>query len=150
MTSNFKRDDNDYTFRVNVIKYIYLSFGILIFLALAIRHSITPVKPVVLITVIAGASIIIFGYWMTLKNKNLILIGRMQLFSLFAIGIASGINNGGIYAPATVVFTILPIIGSLYGGIKEASLGLILSTLGIISINVVDYFKLVHPINNPQ
>ncbi len=142
--------DIDENFRRRVISTSGISLGFLIFISTIIRHIIAHLPPgFLLIDAVITISFLSLPFLIRKKISTFI-CGLILILSLILIATYAGINNGGMRAPAVILFVTTPILGFLCIGTKGARIALFLSTLGMVTLLITEHLNLNAPINNPE
>lgn len=143
LTTSF---ENEELFRKKIIEISCGSFAIITLIGAFIRHWVSPMSERTLIGIFVCDSLFFIAYWISLLNKNYRLSSLLLFVGVFLISMNAGVNNGGLAAPVTVVFLILPLVGSLANGLRGSVIGFLFSLVGIVSLLILEKLNLVVPL----
>lgn len=121
-------------FRLNVLRTSAIWIGALASLGVITRYSIAPFNIyTTTINFTCGMILLTFPFWLKRKIPHKVL-ATLFLFLISVIGASSAFGNGGIAAPAAIVFVLIPVIGFLLNGRHGGITGLAftLSTVTIV------------------
>lgn len=142
-----KSDDE---FRRRVISSMGYLLGSITLLAIWLRCSIALMgTSFVLRTLFLNAGLFLVPFFIR-RGFGTVFCGNFLIACMFGIGFNCGLINGGIRAPATILFVILPIIGFFCSGERAARFALSLSVLGIVALLLGETYPFIMPLNHPE
>ncbi len=142
--------DFDDPFRRRVIAETSIGLGLVIIVASLIRQMIANGNPTVVVWNIFLALIILTIPVLLKRAVSIRKCGLLLVACISLLGLSSGLVNGGMRAPAVVVFVMGPMIGFFTAGSRGARLALFLSILGITLLQVAEHFSLSGPVVHPE
>ena len=146
----FISDESDEVFRQNATKFISISLALLILVGMSLRYLITPIKPIVVVVSLLVSGILFAVPHLIKRGLNLLFCGILITFCIASIAVFSGLTNGGMRAPAVLIFLFCPMIGFLCAGLRAAIAGLIISASGILSLLLAEHFSFIHAVQDPE
>lgn len=145
---------NDFTnhelFRRKVIFHTSIGISVLIFFGGIIRHMIAPLRQTTTIGISLSFVLFFMSAWVIKKYQNTRIGAILMLTSLFIISMNAGIGNGGLMAPVTVGFILLPVMGAITFGTEGAKYSTILGVLGVALLLLLEKFDLVYPLAHSE
>ena len=135
-------------FRRNVLSTAGLSLGLFFFVVIPVRYLISPTNLTYLGFFLLCALMLTMIPILIRRNVKTEICSLLLLLVFSIIGTLAGFSNGGIRAPATIVFIIMPIIGFFGGGKKGAYTALSLSFFCIVLLLIADRYQWVHPLDH--
>lgn len=137
-------------FRRRVISALGLWVGLLIGVVLPVRNWIAPVPPLPMVADLICVVGLMLLPVLNERKVDVKITGGMLILLLSAIGCISGVFNGGIQAPASVMFLITPVVGFFCIGDFGARLSLFLSIFICIGLFIAERYSWVLPLNHPE
>lgn len=140
----------DEPFRRQVISKTAIGLGITVILGTALRHWFAPIETDLWIKNFAMASLIFSVPYLMKRGVRTQLGGLLLVICIFLIAIRAGMLNGGVRAPASALFLLIPMIGFFSAGILGGTISLILSLSGIGFLYLAQQHQWVMPLNSPE
>lgn len=137
-------------FRRQVISYTGLWMGLLVFISMLPRYLIAPIQSATMIINLSVGAVMLALPLLIRRKFSTSVCGNLLVICFQVIGLNSGFWNGGMMAPATVLFVIAPIIGFFCTGKRGAQLAIGLSIVNMSVLVVADGQHLVHAVNSPE
>lgn len=124
----------EYLFRLNVLRTSAIWIGSLAVVGVFVRYSIAPFNIyTTTINFSCGLILLTFPFWLN-RNAPPKVLATVFLLVISVIGASSAFGNGGIAAPAAIVFVLIPVIGFLLNGRSGGITGL---TFTIATVTIV-------------
>lgn len=133
-------------FRRSITGKISLWFGFLTLLAMIPRALISPMTPAMYIPNVMSGLVLIANFVLIRRGVNARVCGLLLITAGFALAVNSGMNNGGLRAPVSALFILLPLIGYVSLGKMGGRVGVLLTILGMVLLLVAEKFDAIVPL----
>ncbi|MBK7892792.1 MAG: GHKL domain-containing protein [Bdellovibrionales bacterium] len=133
-------------FRRSMTGKVSLWLGLLAVGAMVPRALISPMTPAMYIPNLISAFLLIFNFFLIRKSASTRACGLLLLAAIFALAVNSGINNGGLRAPVSAAFVLLPLVGYLSLGRFGGRTGVILTVFGMVMLLVAEEYDAIVPL----
>lgn len=140
----------DDVFRRNFFSRSSLTVGTIMVVAVAMRNMVSPLPTGLLLGGLSGGAFILSLSFFIRRNFHIKLCGYLFIACLEVLCILAGLYNGGLRAPLTVTFTLLPLIGFLADGKLGARIALVSSIFSILTLVIVEQMGLNRELIDPQ
>ncbi len=145
-----QKTDNNRFFRERATKHISIGLAVLILSALILRHLVSSLTPQLLFAASFISFILLSIPFLLRRRVSATLCGGLIILCLSLIAVLSGLANGGMRAPAVLLFLFNPILGFLCGGVRTARFGITISALSIGTLLLAEHYSFIQPINEPE
>lgn len=137
-------------FRLSVLRASAMWIGGLTVVGVIARYLIAPFNPyTTAINFTCGLILLSFPFWLKRQSSPKVL-STVFLLALTVIGASSAFGNGGIAAPAAIVFVLIPVIGFLLNGRAGGITGLALTITTVTITWFAEQYGLTAPFPNPE
>lgn len=137
-------------FRLTVLRASAMWIGALTVVGVITRYSIAPFnRYTALINFSCGLILLSFPFWLKRQSSPKGL-ATVFLLALTVIGASSAFGNGGIAAPAAIVFVLVPVFGFLLNGRAGGITGLSLTIFTVCITWLAEQNGLTSPFPNPE
>ena len=133
-------------FRRSITGKISLWFGLLTLLAMIPRALISPMPPAMYVPNGMSGLALIANFILIRRGVNARVCGLLLITAGFALAVNSGMNNGGLRAPVSALFLLLPLIGYVSLGKMGGRVGVLLTILGMVLLLVAEKFDAIVPL----
>jgi len=137
-------------FRYFFIKKVGIGFGLFVPLSICIRFLISRQNPLPMLVNFGFSLIFLVSGLRVRRDSKMEFYGILHILCIFGIGITSGLGNGGMMAPTTIAFILMPFFGYLAAGKQGGILSLFLSGLGICFLVYAEKMGWVNSIRDPD
>jgi len=110
------------------------------------RALISPLTPAMYIPNLISASLLIFNFILIRRGVSARACGLLLIAAIFALAVNSGINNGGLRAPVSVAFVLLPLVGYLSLGRFGGRIGVMLTVFGMVMLLFAEKYDAIVPL----
>ena len=140
----------EYLFRLNVLRASAIWIGALAVVGVVIRYSIAPFNIyTTAINFTCGLILLSFPFWLR-RNARPKILATVFLLVISVIGASSAFGNGGIAAPAAIVFVLIPVVGFLLNGRTGGITGLTFTILMVTIVWLAERAGLTVAFPNPE
>ncbi len=119
-------------------------------IAMLIRNMLSALPFGMLVGGLTGGIFIVTLSFLIRRNIRVKLCGYLFIACLEILCVLAGLYNGGLRAPLTVTFTLLPLIGFLADGKLGARIALVSSIFSILTLVIVEQLGLNRELIDPQ
>lgn len=133
-------------FRKSITGKISLWLGLLTILAMIPRALISPMTPAMYVPNLMSGLVLIANFILIRRGVNARVCGLLLITAGFALAVNSGMNNGGLRAPVSAAFILLPLVGYISLGKMGGRVGVALTVLGMILLLVAERFDAIVPL----
>jgi signal transduction histidine kinase len=137
-------------FRRRVLASGAVVMGLAVFAGGIARNWIAPLPLDMIFLVIFTGGAFLLAPRLLLNRVPPMVTALVLLTILAAAATFGGIRNGGLHAPITSIYILLPILGYFAGGFRVALVGSLLGCLGILLLNLATRFDWVSPLEAPE
>lgn len=139
-------------FRRLILEKCSFWFGLIVAIGFTVRISLSSEQVPYLTAVINyGVALGLLTLSFVLKYKNNADVASITLIALLTtLGVNSCLSNGGMRAPISVIFVMLPVIGFLSSGRRAARFAFALSVLSLVFILVFEHYGLTRRVLDPD
>lgn len=114
------------------------------------RYSIAPFNLyTAIVNFTCGLILLSFPFWLK-RNSSTKVLATVFLLAISAIGASSAFGNGGIAAPAAIVFVLVPVIGFLLNGRAGGITGLSFTITTVTVVWLAERAGLTADFTNPM
>ena len=132
-------------FRRSAIKNISIGLGSVILFALIARHAVDKLDPPLAFTTLAMSILLLSVPFILKRRRSTFLPSMIVTACLTIVALAAGLSNGGMRAPAVLLFLFSPIVGFLCDGKRGGRIGLGLSSFSVAFLLLGHHFSFVRP-----
>lgn len=133
-------------FRRSITGKVSLWLGLLTIGAMVPRALISPLTPAMYIPNLISASLLISNFILIRRGASARACGLLLVAAIFALAVNSGINNGGLRAPVSAAFVLLPLVGYLSLGRFGGRIGVMLTVFGMVMLLVAEKYDAIVPL----
>ncbi|MBL7688501.1 MAG: hypothetical protein JNJ49_10735, partial [Bdellovibrionaceae bacterium] len=133
-------------FRRSITGKVSLWLGLLTVGAMVPRALISPLTPAMYIPNLISASLLISNFILIRRGASARACGLLLVAAIFALAVNSGINNGGLRAPVSAAFVLLPLVGYLSLGRFGGRIGVMLTVFGMVMLLVAEKYDAIVPL----
>lgn len=137
-------------FRLGVLRASAKWIGAVITVGVLTRYSIAPFNGyTAAVNFCCGVLLLSFAFLLK-RNVSPKVLANGFLLILTIVGTSSAFGNGGVAAPAAIVFVLIPVLGFLLNGKKGGALGLAFTLSAVTLTWFAEQNGLTAPFANPQ